>query len=726
MKNEKKIVYEININNAHFSCILLEEKEEKNIPNILKLPNLELITKEKKNDDNIKMYYKLNDILKIKIIFDERKKSIEKNFPLSISLERLRHLLITNFEDDFCFTYNGNLIQRNEEDTFTLNSIIKNNSINLKTPYFNFNKEEDENIDFRNNNKENNQALINNLNENKNNIEKNNEIDKNKNIGIKDKINTKNEKEYEIINIDNDNLICKIKVSSEMKLTELRENFINLIPKRSKFLKDDEIIKISEEDSILVEKISNQNKIFIQPPKEDKNELFDIEIFINGKSYIKREFYITLKLKIFRTNLKFDNLYKIYYKKKLLPIEEENKMTLDELCYKELKVFFYKGKNDSDINIEKFNNFKLEKKIYNFSFKKDDDYETWIILGFEKNGKTTFINCLLNYCKEINFEDKFRYLFEEKNKNDIGVYDINGESNKIRVIEFPGFSSSNNELIREKIENYLKTVEKIKIICFVINGNTTRLIEEIKNIFSTVLSIFGNDVKNNFVFLFTYCDNANPPFLKVIRDDKESIFSNIIPKLQKPYFFKFNNSYLFENRKDFWDIGITFYGCLLKEIKKRKNNSLQITKKLIDLKNLYKNNKIKFINSLYNFQQITEYLYFLLNIDTFKNNDKLIVYEINECYYCMSCNKIANNYCQNCNNHKIQKVRNIKNVDLNTLFKNEFLKKICLEQNLYIFKNQLENIIKILYQELDANYCKYNGLQLNENKNNALFKDLLI
>lgn len=163
---------------------------------------------------------------------------------------------------------------------------------------------------------------------------------------------------------------------------------------------------------------------------------------------------------------------------------------------------------------------------------------------------------------------------------------------------------------------------------------------------------------------------------------------------------------------------------MLKEIKKRKNNSLQITKKLIGLKNLYKNNKIKFINSLYNFQQITEYLYFLLNIDTFKNDDKLIVYEINECYYYMSCNKIANNYCKNCNNHKIQKVRNIKNIDLNTLFKNEILKKICLEQNLYIFKNQLVNIIKILYQELDANYCKYNGLQLNENKNNALFKDL--
>ena len=48
MKNENKIVYEIYINKYQFTCILLDKKEETKIPKIIKLPNLELISKEKK------------------------------------------------------------------------------------------------------------------------------------------------------------------------------------------------------------------------------------------------------------------------------------------------------------------------------------------------------------------------------------------------------------------------------------------------------------------------------------------------------------------------------------------------------------------------------------------------------------------------------------------------------------------------------------------------------
>ena len=554
MKNENKIVYEIYINNAQFTCIMLDEKEEKNIPQIIKLPNLEFISKKKKNDINIKMHYKLNDISTIKIFFDDkRKKPIENDYPLSISLKRLRHLLITKFGENFCFTYNGNLIQRKEENSFTLKSIIQNNSINLVTSNFNFIKEEnfhqDENIDFGNNDNANNQVLIDDSDENKINNEENNEIENNKNKENNDTMITENEMEYEIINNENDNLICKIKILPEMKLTELREKLINLIPKRTKFVKGKEIIEPSKEDSIPVKKISAQNKIFVEPPEENKNDTMEIEIFVDGKSYIKKQFYITIKLKSIRTNLKFDeSSYKIIYKGNPLSTEEENKITLDELCYKELKVLFMKVKNNNDPipnKIQKLKNLTLEKKTYNFSFKENDKYETWIILGLEKNGKTTFINCLLNYCLNIKFEDKIRHLFKEKKKNDYQIYDIKSEANKIRMIEFPGFSSEKNinESIRENIEKFLINVERIKIICFIINGNTTRLTEEIKIIFSTFLSIFGNDIKSNFIFLFTHCDVKEPPVLNLI---KNSIFSKILPQLQNPWFFKFNNSYLFE------------------------------------------------------------------------------------------------------------------------------------------------------------------------------------
>jgi len=41
--------------------------------------------------------------------------------------------------------------------------------------------------------------------------------------------------------------------------------------------------------------------------------------------------------------------HKIIYKWNPLSIEEENKITLDELCYKELKVPFIKVKNNNII-----------------------------------------------------------------------------------------------------------------------------------------------------------------------------------------------------------------------------------------------------------------------------------------------------------------------------------------------------------------------------------------
>ena len=81
----------------------------------------------------------------------------------------------------------------------------------------------------------------------------------------------------------------------------------------------------------------------------------------------------------------------------------------------------------------------LDKNIYKEFFKDNDNYETWILLGKEKSGKTTFINCLLNFCLYVKFEDKYRYIIKEKIKKGYGIYDIKGKcaTNKIRIIEFP-------------------------------------------------------------------------------------------------------------------------------------------------------------------------------------------------------------------------------------------------------------------------------------------------
>lgn len=272
--------------------------------------------------------------------------------------------------------------------------------------------------------------------------------------------------------------------------------------------------------------------IYIEVPVEDKKDTMEIEIYLNGKICVKKHFYTTIKLNAVRNNLKFEHSYKIVFKDKTLTNEEENNMTLDELCYKEFKVFFVKIKdnnNDISTNIQNCNNIILDKNIYKECFRDNDNYETWILLGKEKSGKTTFINCLLNFCLDVKFEDKYRYIIKEKIKNGYGIYDIKGKcvTNKIRIIEFPGFSSDVDEdkSIVDKIQNYIKIVKNVKLIGFVISGNQTRLTDEIKIIFSTVLSLFGYDIKNNFIFLLTNCDVKEPPIIDCI---KNSNFSKIL------------------------------------------------------------------------------------------------------------------------------------------------------------------------------------------------------
>lgn len=847
MEKDKNNVYKIFINNTQFTCLFLENKEmEIKIPEIIELHDLEYIEEEKDNDNSISMYYRLKKISKIKIYLNKEFKQ-EKGYPLSIKLDRLRQLLIADLNDNFCFTFNGSLIQRKEENLFSLKNVIEKDALNLTIPDFDF-KNDKENKNFKNdkknlnknspksnikekindiddkannnkvkieekitvndneiikknsgeikgdnndkinkkkknkvdkenknkvekenkvnednndkvkkvnNNKmnEDNNDDVNNENKNKVNKQNHKKINKNKNSDnenndeinieneeksvtkkISENINNKtnenicnnnenndgnshkrgeiknneddllkNEIEYEIKN--NDILICKIALSPEITLSELREKILDLIPRRSLFLKNEKAIDPSKEDSFDIKQIAVQKVIYIEAPNEDKYETMEIEIKKDGKTYIKKDYYLGVKLKSIRNNLKIDSSYKIIFKGKPLELEEENNITLDEYCYKELKVSFFNVKNnDFTNNVQKLNNIILEKKIYNNTFKNNDNFETWIFLGKEKGGKTTFINCLVNYCLGVRFEDKFRYIFKENYKNGYVKYDINGNSpsTKIRIYEFPGFSGipeEDNSNI-QKIEKFLKNIDKIKIICFVINEDETRLTDEIKVIFSTVLSLFGYDIKNNFIFLITKCDAKNPPVLDCIRS---SIFSKILKQLPEPWFYKFNNSYLFETiQKDFWDIGNSNFKILIDNLSKKNNNSLEVTKQYINLKNSYEENKNNFMTSLIKLQNIKFYINLLNKIYYYSNSNTAIPFQyMEEFTLCTNCNNIIkHSYCKNgCPYDKIiiQKVKHEK-ISLKDLKNNNNLYQNCLSMYNNYYKNELITISDFYFQ----------------------------
>ncbi len=67
-------------------------------------------------------------------------------------------------------------------------------------------------------------------------------------------------------------------------------------------------------------------------------------------------------------------------------------MTLDKLCYKELKIFFTRTKENDIEETNKPKNYvnenrNLEEKISKNIFRTNENFDTWLILGKQKSGK---------------------------------------------------------------------------------------------------------------------------------------------------------------------------------------------------------------------------------------------------------------------------------------------------------------------------------------------------
>ena len=694
MEKANKIIYVIYINDIQFTCLFEEIENEINIPIILGFKGLTFIKKEE-STNQVNIYYELKDFDLVKINLNG-KLILEKLLPKRISLSRLRHLLLPTINSNFTFSFNKNIIQIKDESSFSLENIIQEHTLNLFNKEFNFSNEtineEQKNIP----NIEKKESSLLNSNDIKYNgdeikepkqteiLDKTGDKDLNEPKDENQKFSINDEIEYELYN-DN-SCFCKIKISPNLPLSDLREKIENLIPRRTLFLKKDRIIEPSTENNLQVKAIAEQNMITFKFPIENKSETKELEIYVNGKFYIKKEFYLHIKLKFLRINLKFDEKYKFIYKGNILPLNDENKMTLDELCYKELKVYFLRTKeNNSDNNVKlslkNFNgSFNFNKKSYKNIFSQNEIFDNWIIIGKEKSGKTTFINYLLNYLKGVNFEDEFRYSVEGQKKNNYEIYDLQENTQKFRIVEFPGFTGEleADKTLNKNIKKFIRELKEVKIICFVINGNETRLTESMKNIFSNVWDIFAIDILMNFIFILTNCDAKQPPIIDCI---KNSILSKFLNNSNNNIFFKFNNSYLYDiNGKDFWDLWISHYDELLKEISKKDNISLNLTKNLIEF-NFDKTAK-KFLDSLFSLINYRYYYTILKNIDSYDNKsniDILYNYYENEtiCANELCKKKINQIPCKFCRCEEYKKITISRNkISLQNLKRN---KKLCFD-----------------------------------------------
>lgn len=162
----------------------------------------------------------------------------------------------------------------------------------------------------------------------------------------------------------------------------------------------------------------------------------------------------------------------------------------------------------------------------------------------------------------------------------------------INLIDTPGFGDTRGleqdakiieqirELFNSKGERGVATLDAV---CFILKAPDARLTTTQKYIFEAILSLFGNDIKDNICTLITFADGQRPPVLAGIQ---------AIEGIPLPYetYFTFNNSALFvDNTMNtpnnlspfFWDMGIKSCQTFFDHLTILQTKSLYLTTEVL-------------------------------------------------------------------------------------------------------------------------------------------------
>ena len=385
-----------------------------------------------------------------------------------------------------------------------------------------------------------------------------------------------------------------------------------------------------------------------------------------------------------------------------------------------------------------------------------------MIIGETGVGKSTWIHSLLNYLEEIEFDENIRYLlFDEKQKQkeyemkygkktlgssitDIPeIYEIAPTKlfdNPIQIIDTTGFGDTrgieydnkNMKDIQNLFEN--SKIGKIHAICLVFKATETRAHDRFKYIIDKIFSLFGDDVKNNFIIIFTFFDfYSENSIIKVLKDENSSL-CKILGDINNLPIFSFNNKAYFEkNRNLYYDIyekniknyqDFFFYLSYIQPIELEKTKKIlkarvqireqintfyvdtnRIIKEINTLKNINKNKSDK-KRSIIEYYNSTYSLYC-------QNHERMCHRNCNGELLCPHFNKQISKNCNVCScsesSHRyIMNYENKKEEEYNSIFLNEIDinndKYIKYYNGIYHYLiSYIENFHKIVLQNKEIN-----------------------
>jgi energy-coupling factor transporter ATP-binding protein EcfA2 len=302
---------------------------------------------------------------------------------------------------------------------------------------------------------------------------------------------------------------------------------------------------------------------------------------------------------IFQTNDGFDILK-----------EDEKDYLIEDSLVDNNKIILKKNEKKVKLNTPAENSKSIGKKnnlelyLYPVDNLTEEEQKRAIVLmvvGQTGSGKTTLLNAYINYLMGINYEDDFRYIiiFEQFNKkqdesqtSEVTIYNIRApDGTIIQIIDTPGFGDTGGikkdiEITQKIRQAFIDKLTSITCICFVAQSCNARLSANQKYIFNCILDLFGDDVKSNFICMLTFCDGAKPVIIDSLQS-KQFMFHEIIPYIETPWYYKFNNSGIFEKdienefNLSFFNLGMKSFKDFTQRIKSLKKISLNKSKEVL-------------------------------------------------------------------------------------------------------------------------------------------------
>ncbi|XP_067291735.1 uncharacterized protein [Pseudorasbora parva] len=185
---------------------------------------------------------------------------------------------------------------------------------------------------------------------------------------------------------------------------------------------------------------------------------------------------------------------------------------------------------------------------------KDKPHKTILMVGETGTGKTKLINAMINYMLDVQREDKvwFEITDDQSDRpqvhsqtSSITVYEFYLQQSPIHltVIDTPGFGDIHHDKgIAESLLSLCKSAEginEVDAVCLVIRATQTRLSDREIYIFDTVQSLFGRDIVENIVLLFTHSRGAIPK--NVLTAVEEAKVKCAVDDKNQPVYFLFDN-----------------------------------------------------------------------------------------------------------------------------------------------------------------------------------------